>query len=100
MECKKALIEAEGDVQGCEELLRIKLGTKASKPAGRTAAEGVVARSSPPTAKLGALVEVNCETDFVAQGRRLLWPSPRPLLKPGRPATRPTSKPWPPWPCR
>ena len=67
MECKKALVETEGDVKAAEELLRIKSGAKASKLAGRTAAEGVVAQFISADGKVGALVEVNCETDFVGK---------------------------------
>jgi len=67
MECKKALAEAGGDLKKAEELLRIKSGAKASKAAGRIAAEGVIGAWLAPDAKLGALVEVNCETDFVAK---------------------------------
>lgn len=67
MECKKALVEAEGDIKKAEEVLRIKSGNKASKLAGRTAAEGVVAIHISADKKLGALVEINCETDFVAK---------------------------------
>lgn len=67
MECKKALVETEGDIQKAEELLRIKSGAKASKVAGRTAAEGTVAQYITADGKIGALVEVNCETDFVAK---------------------------------
>jgi len=67
MECKKALAEAGGDMSKAEELLRIKSGAKASKAADRLAAEGVVGLHVAPDAKLGALVEVNCETDFVAK---------------------------------
>lgn len=65
MECKKALAEAGGDLKKAEELLRIKSGAKASKAAGRVAAEGVI--GTYVTEKLGALVELNCETDFVAK---------------------------------
>ena len=65
MECKKALTEADGDMDRAEELLRVKLGSKAGKAASRIAAEGVVAASVAGTT--GALVEVNCETDFVAK---------------------------------
>ena len=65
MECKKALVEAEGNAEKAEEILRIKSGAKAGKLAGRTAAEGVV--SYVVEGKIGALVEVNCETDFVAK---------------------------------
>src|SRR5206468_10755153 len=67
MECKKALVEAGGDPAKAEELLRVRLGNKASKAATRTAAEGVVAVHVAPDAKVGAIVEVNCETDFVAK---------------------------------
>jgi len=67
MECKKALVEAGGDPVKAEELLRIRLGNKASKAATRTAAEGVVAVHVAPDAKTGTIVEVNCETDFVAK---------------------------------
>ena len=67
MECKKALTEAEGDMGKAEELLRVKLGSKASKAASRVTAEGVVAIYLAPDAKLGAIVELNCETDFVAK---------------------------------
>ena len=65
MECKKALVEAEGDSAKAEEILRIKSGNKASKMAGRIAAEGIV--GSCIEGGVGALVEVNCETDFVAK---------------------------------
>jgi len=67
MECKRALAEAGGDLKKAEELLRIKSGAKASKAAGRIAAEGVIGAWLSADAKLGALVEVNCETDFVAK---------------------------------
>ncbi len=67
MECKKALVETDGDIKKAEELLRIKSGNKASKMAVRTAAEGVVAIAISDDRKFGALVEVNCETDFVAK---------------------------------
>ncbi len=67
MECKKALTEASGDMDKAEEILRVKLGNKASKAASRIAAEGVVAVHISADGKLGALVEVNCETDFVAK---------------------------------
>ena len=67
MECKKALTEAEGDASKAEEILRVKLGSKATKAAGRIAAEGVVAVHISADGKLGAIVEVNCETDFVAK---------------------------------
>lgn len=67
MECKKALTETSGDIKAAEDLLRIKSGAKASKAAGRVASEGMVAAYIAPDAKSGALVEVNCETDFVAR---------------------------------
>lgn len=69
MECKKALAEADGDMAKAEEILRIKLGNKATKAAGRLAAEGIVAVHLNPDARLGAIVEVNCETDFVAKNQ-------------------------------
>ncbi len=67
MECKKALSEAGGDLRKAEELLRIKSGAKASKAASRVAAEGAIGAYLAADAKLGAMVEVNCETDFVAK---------------------------------
>ncbi len=67
MECKKALTEAGGDMGKAEEILRVKLGNRATKAAGRIAAEGVVAAHVTPDGRTGALVEVNCETDFVAK---------------------------------
>jgi elongation factor Ts len=72
MECKKALTEADGDSGKAEEILRVRLGNKASKAAGRVAAEGVVATVIAPDGKLGAIVEVNCETDFVAKNEDFL----------------------------
>ena len=65
MECKKALTEAEGNMDKAEEILRVKLGNKAGKAAARITAEGVVAASIEGSA--GALLEVNCETDFVTK---------------------------------
>ena len=65
MECKKALTEANGDMAKAEELLRVKLGTKAGKAASRVTAEGVVTCSI--DGSVGALLEVNCETDFVTK---------------------------------
>jgi elongation factor Ts len=65
MECKKALTEAEGDPVKAEEILRVKLGSKASKASSRITAEGVVATYI--AGGVGALVEVNCETDFVTK---------------------------------
>lgn len=70
MECKKALTEAEGDLAKAEELLRVKLGTKAGKAASRVTAEGVVAASI--QGNTGALIEVNCETDFVTKNDSFL----------------------------
>ncbi|NMG67441.1 elongation factor Ts [Azoarcus indigens] len=67
MECKKALAEAAGDMAKAEEILRVKLGNKASKAAARVAAEGIVAVSVSADGKQGAIIEVNCETDFVAK---------------------------------
>lgn len=67
MECKKALTESNGDLKKAEELLRIKSGAKASKAASRIAAEGVVGAWLAADGKVGALVELNCETDFVAK---------------------------------
>jgi elongation factor Ts len=65
MECKKALTEADGDMAKAEEILRVKLGSKASKAASRVTAEGLVAAFINGTT--GALIEVNCETDFVSK---------------------------------
>lgn len=70
MECKKALTEAEGDMAKAEELLRVKLGTKAGKAASRVTAEGVVA--SFIEGNTGGLIEVNCETDFVTKNDSFL----------------------------
>ena len=72
MECKKALTEANGNMSKAEEILRVKLGNKASKAAGRIAAEGIVGIYISSDAKLGAMVEVNCETDFVAKNEDFL----------------------------
>ncbi|HSI56885.1 MAG TPA: translation elongation factor Ts [Ideonella sp.] len=70
MECKKALTEAEGDLERAEELLRVKLGSKAGKAASRVTAEGVV--SAAVNGDTGAMVEVNCETDFVTKNDSFL----------------------------
>ena len=70
MECKKALTEAEGDMVKAEELLRVKLGSKASKASSRVTAEGVI--SIAMNGKSGALLEVNCETDFVTKNDSFL----------------------------
>ena len=70
MECKRALTEAQGDMAKAEELLRVKLGSKAGKAAGRITAEGVVA--SFIDGSVGSLLEVNCETDFVTKNDSFL----------------------------
>jgi elongation factor Ts len=70
MECKRALTEADGDMAKAEELLRVKLGSKAGKAAGRITAEGVV--TSYIDGGVGALLEVNCETDFVTKNDSFL----------------------------
>jgi elongation factor Ts len=70
MECKKALTEADGDMVKAEELLRVKLGSKAGKAAARVTAEGVVAIASDAAAS--AMIEVNCETDFVTKNDSFL----------------------------
>ncbi len=67
MDCKKALTEAGGDMQKAEEILRVRFGNKAAKSAGRVAAEGVVVVNISADGKSAAMVEVNCETDFVAK---------------------------------
>jgi len=67
MECKKAQTEADGDMGKAEELLRVKLGNKATKAAARITAEGLVAVSISADGKQGSIIEVNCETDFVAK---------------------------------
>ena len=70
MECKKALTEADGDPGRAEEILRVKLGSKASKAASRITAEGVI--SAAVEGGSGALVEINCETDFVSKNDSFL----------------------------
>ena len=70
MECKRALTEADGDAARAEEILRVKLGSKASKAASRITAEGVITASV--NGSTGALVEVNCETDFVTKNDSFL----------------------------
>ena len=70
MECKKALTEAEGNFEKAEELLRVKLGSKAGKAASRVTAEGVVALAR--EGDVAALVEINCETDFVTKNDSFL----------------------------
>ena len=70
MECKKALTEAEGDMVRAEEILRVKLGSKAGKAAARVTAEGVIVLGS--SADASAMLEVNCETDFVTKNDSFL----------------------------
>src|SRR6185369_17175356 len=70
MECKKALTEAAGDMDKAEEILRVKLGSKAAKAGSRVTAEGVVTAAIEGTQ--GALLEVNCETDFVTKNDSFL----------------------------
>lgn len=70
MECKKALTEADGDMARAEEILRVKLGSKAGKAASRVTAEGVI--SAAVNGDVGALLEVNCETDFVSKNDSFL----------------------------
>ncbi|HEV8689476.1 MAG TPA: translation elongation factor Ts [Ideonella sp.] len=70
MECKKALTEADGDMGRAEEVLRVKLGTKAGKAASRVTAEGVI--SAAVNGNVGAIVEINCETDFVSKNDAFL----------------------------
>ena len=72
MECKKALTEADGDMAKAEEILRVKLGNKATKAASRITAEGVVAVYLSDDRKVGAMLEVNSETDFVAKNPEFL----------------------------
>ncbi|MFT0851263.1 translation elongation factor Ts [Achromobacter sp. F4_2707] len=67
MECKKALTEADGDIARAEEILRIKLGSKAGKAASRVTAEGLIGLHIADDGKSGTVIEVNCETDFVAK---------------------------------
>src|SRR3990172_3037129 len=68
MECKQALTETGGDMEAAADLLRKRAGAKVEKKSGRTAAEGVIGLSLSADRKLGAIAEVNCETDFVAKG--------------------------------
>ena len=70
MECKKALTEAEGDMVRAEEILRVKLGSKAGKAAARVTAEGVIVLGT--SADASAMLEVNCETDFVTKNDSFL----------------------------
>ncbi len=70
MECKKALTEADGDMVRAEEILRVKLGNKAGKAASRITAEGVIAIAA--SGNTGAIIEINCETDFVSKNDSFL----------------------------
>jgi elongation factor Ts len=72
MDCKKALTEAEGDMTRAEEILRVRFGNKASKAAGRVAAEGTVGICISADGKTGTLIEVNSETDFCAKNEDFL----------------------------
>jgi elongation factor Ts len=72
MECKKALTEADGEMGKAEEILRIKLGNKATRAAGRITAEGIVGINISADGKRGAMIEINCETDFVAKNDEFL----------------------------
>jgi elongation factor Ts len=72
MECKRALTEAAGDMNKAEEILRVKLGSKATKAAARITAEGIVGISISADGKSGAIIEINCETDFVAKNDEFL----------------------------
>lgn len=72
MDCKKALTEADGDMARAEEILRVRFGNKASKAAGRVAAEGTVGISIAAGGKVGTLIEVNSETDFCAKNEDFL----------------------------
>lgn len=72
MDCKKALTEADGDMTRAEEILRVRFGNKASKAAGRVAAEGTVGINIAAGGKLGTLIEVNSETDFCAKNEEFL----------------------------
>ena len=72
MDCKKALTEADGDMNRAEEILRVRCGNKASKAAGRIAAEGVVSSYISKDGKFGSLLEVNSETDFCAKNEEFL----------------------------
>lgn len=67
MDCKKALTEAEGDMGKAEEILRVRLGNKAGKAASKTAAEGTVAVAVSADGSVGAILEANCQTDFVGK---------------------------------
>jgi len=72
MDCKKALIEAEGDISRAEEILRVRFGNKASKAASRIAAEGIISSFISKDGKSGSLLEVNSETDFCAKNEEFI----------------------------
>ena len=72
MDCKKALTEADGDMTRAEEILRVRFGNKASKAAGRVAAEGTVGINEGADGKTGTMIEVNSETDFCAKNEDFL----------------------------
>ena len=72
MECKRALTEADGDLGKAEEILRVKLGNKATKAATRITAEGIVCVSIAADGQTGSIIEINCETDFVAKNDEFL----------------------------
>lgn len=72
MDCKKALIEAEGDMSRAEEILRVRFGNKASKAASRIAAEGIISSFISKDGKSGTLLEVNSETDFCAKNEEFI----------------------------
>ena len=72
MECKRALTEADGDLGKAEEILRVKLGNKATKAAARITAEGIVCVNINADGKIGSIIEINCETDFVAKNEEFL----------------------------
>ena len=89
MDCKKALAETDGDIDAAVELLRVRLGDKALKVGGREATEGTVASYIHSNGKVGVLVEVDCNTDFVARNEDFT-PSPARsrCTSPPRPATQ------------
>ncbi len=97
MECKKALVEANGDSRVAEEQLRIKSGAKASKAASRVTAEGVVSTFIAPDGKTGAVAEVNCETDFVAKNDDFVAFAKKCRGDGGEKTIPPTSKHCPAW---
>lgn len=72
LECKKALVEADGDLVRAEEVLRVRLGNRAVKAASRIAAEGAIVSALSPDGSRGVLLEVNCETDFVSKNESFI----------------------------